>query len=248
MTKEIKYIDETINDKKMLQKEYESRNEFLPLEEKIFSVRILSKLMMEEREEKIKQIEKLNDILKPEKFVKYKKQLQEKEEILKILDIKDIEKAINRFKLELQKLFLICFETKIDKVENKQELIKLIYEFRYYSTLPFSYESIIIEEKALQEKLEYLTKKIIAKAHKYKVIQRFSKKEDIDYELLKKIFTAKSINLAEIEIKLTKEKDRLFVQVYDERSLEEKYEIKNIENIKNKDFEIRYNKKVKAFY
>ncbi len=248
LTRQIRKIDETIHDKKMLQEEYESRNRLLPLEEKIFSVRILSKLMIEERENKIQELEKLNDILKPEKFVKYKKDLQEKENILKILNVKDIQKAIDKFKLELQELFLTCFEIKMDKLESKQELVKLIYEFRYYSTLPYSYERTISEKEELQEKLEYLSKKLLAKAHKDKVIQKFSNREDVDYELLKKIFTSKSINLQEIAIKLTKEKEGLFVQEYDDKTLEEKYKMKKIENIKNKDFEIRYNKKVKAFY
>ena len=45
MEKEIKRIDETINNKELLQEEYEERNKNLPLEEKIFSLRILSKMM-----------------------------------------------------------------------------------------------------------------------------------------------------------------------------------------------------------
>ena len=56
LANEIKNIDETINDKKMLQKEYNIRNEKLPLEKKIFSIRILSKLMIEERERKIEEL------------------------------------------------------------------------------------------------------------------------------------------------------------------------------------------------
>ena len=54
LMQEIKQIDETINDKELLQKEYISRNEKLQLEKKIFSMRILSKIMEEEKEEKIK--------------------------------------------------------------------------------------------------------------------------------------------------------------------------------------------------
>ena len=53
ITEEIKRIDETINNKMLLQEEYKERNKDLPLEEKIFSLRILSKMMVEERENKI---------------------------------------------------------------------------------------------------------------------------------------------------------------------------------------------------
>ena len=78
LAKQIRKVDETLNSKTLLQEEYVTRNEILPLEEKIFSIRILKKLMIKEREEKIERLEKL--------------------------------------KLELQKLFLKCFEARIEKV------------------------------------------------------------------------------------------------------------------------------------
>ena len=78
LTNEIKKIDETINDKNMIQEEYNNRNEKLPLKEKIFSIRILSKIMTEEREEKIEELEKLNELLNPQKFVKHKQELEKR--------------------------------------------------------------------------------------------------------------------------------------------------------------------------
>ena len=71
--KEIKQIDETVNDKELLQKEYISRNEKLPLEKKIFSMRILSKIMEEEKDCKLKELTQLNLLLNPQNFVNYKK-------------------------------------------------------------------------------------------------------------------------------------------------------------------------------
>ena len=115
LTNKIKNIDETINDKKMLQEEYNIRNEKLPLEEKIFSIRILSKIMAEEREEKIEELEKLNELLNPQKFVKYKQELEKKEKKLKILESKNIQNDIEKLKLKLQKLFLQCIENQIEK-------------------------------------------------------------------------------------------------------------------------------------
>ena len=248
LTKQIRNIDETLNSKELIQQEYLSRNELLPLEEKIFSIRILKKLMIKEREEKIEKLEKLNELLKPKNFVNYKKQLEEKRKILKIIDIEDIQKEINKLKLELQKTFLKCFETKIDNCVNKQELTKIIYEFRYYSMLPYSEKNNVNDEKRLKEILTYLGTKTLQKAHKFKLIQKLSKREELDYELLKKVFNTRSINLESLEVKLLKEADGFFVQVFDENSLEEKYQITEIENITNRDFELRYNKKVKIFY
>lgn len=247
LANEIKNIDETINDKKMLQKEYNIRNEKLPLEKKIFSIRILSKLMIEERERKIEELENLNELLNPQKFVKYKKELKEKEKTLKILESIEVQKDIDKLKLNLQILFLRCLRNQIEKVRNKTRNYKKMYELRYYLMLPYNYEKMIYETEELSEELETTTKKILAKAHKLKVIERLSKNEDINYELLKNLFIVRSINLEEISVKVLKEKDKFFVQIFDENSLEEKYELKNSQNISKRNLEIRLNRKVKIF-
>lgn len=122
---EIKEIDETINDKARLQKEYEKRNKKLPLEQKIFSMRILSKIMTQEREQKVEELEKMNQLLNPQSFVKYKKELEEKEKYLKFLDTEDIQKDGNKLKQKLQKNFLRCLETKIEKARNQTRSNKI---------------------------------------------------------------------------------------------------------------------------
>ena len=124
----------------------------------------------------------------------------------------------------------------------------MIYEFRYYCLLPYDYEKIVNDTKELSKELENIGKSLLQKAHKMKVLERLSKNEDIDYELLKNIFNIRSINLEEISVKVTREKDKYFIQLFDDNSVEEKYELKNSENIRYKDLDIRLNKKVKIFY
>ncbi len=252
ITSEIKIIDETINNKHMLEEEYERRNETLPLEEKIFSLRILSKMMADEREKKLEKIEKLNRLLNPQKYVAYKKELEEKERYLSLIDKKDVDKNIEKLKLKIQKLFIKCFDKKIEKCASRQDMLKLIYEFRYYIMLPYDYENSIYEEKELQKELEEETKKVLEKAYKLKVIERFSKQEDVNYELLKVIFQNRNINIEDIEVKLIrekgKEKDNYYIQVFDGNGIGEKREMPNSENMNKKDLAIRFNKKVKAFY
>ena len=82
---EIKEIDNKINNKDLLEQEYIIRNEILPLNKKIFSMRVLSNIMIEEREKKYKKIEELNEIMKPTNFVKHYQELEEKKQIPKIL-------------------------------------------------------------------------------------------------------------------------------------------------------------------
>ena len=254
LTSEIKDIDEKINNKHLLEEEYEKRNEILPIEEKIFSMRCLSKMMSNEREAKLEKIEKLNGLLNPQKYVNYKKELQEKEKYLLLLDKKDINRKIDSLKLKIQKLFLECFDKKIEQCNSKQDMLKLIYEFRYYVMLPYDYEKNVYEEKELKKDIEEETKKVLEKAYKLKVIQKFSKQEDVNYELLKVIFQTRNINIEDIEVKLIKEKgeekgkENYYIQVFDGNGIGEKRKMPYSENMNKKDLAIRFNVKVKAFY
>lgn len=247
ITKEIKEIDETMNNKDMLQKEYEKRNETLPLQEKIFSKRILSKIMEDERDEKIKKIEDLNEVLSPKKFVKYKEKLEIQEEYLKLTEVTDIEKEIEENLIELQKKFLECYKIKIEKVETKNDLIKLIYIFRYYNLLPLNQEENINQIKEIEKEIEIVERELIKKGHELKIIDTFSKEEDIDYQILKSIFEVRVINLENLYIRISKEKDKYYIQLFDENAFEEKVEIKDMGKLNKKNLEKRINKKIKIF-
>ena len=88
-------------------------------------MRILSKMMTQEREQKVEELEKMNQLLNPQSFVKYKKELEEKEKYLKFLDTEDIQKDGNKLKQKLQKNFLRCLETKIEKARNQTRSNKI---------------------------------------------------------------------------------------------------------------------------
>ncbi len=245
LAKEIKNIDETINNKDKLQKEYEKRNENLPLKEKIFSIRILSKIMLEEREEKIKKLEELNNLLNPQKFLKYKKGLEKKEQYLKIMDTKDLQEETKKCVIDLQKVFLTCYQIKINKITTKQELTKLIYEFRYYCLLPFINEQLMYQVGDIEDDIQKVQTLLIDRAHEMKLIDSMSKDKNIDYQILKKIFYVKVINLEDLYIKLIKDKECFYVQLFDENIFEEKLEIEG--DINKKELLLRTNKKVKIF-
>ncbi len=247
LTKEIKRMDETLNNRDMLQKEYEKRNEFLPLQEKIFSVRILSQLMMQEREEKLKILENLNLLLNPQKFVIFKKELEEKEQYLKLLDIKELEDEIKKDLMQIQEIFLSCYQNKIEKIETKQECMDLIYEFRYYSLLPFDEKKQIYQLEELQRKREEVERKLIEKAYEWKLLHVFSKEREVNYQIIKNIFYVRVINLEDLYIKLIKEKDKNYIQLFDEEVFEEKILLEELEEINPKELTFKRNKKVKIF-
>ena len=149
--------------------------------------------------------------------------------------------------IKLQKIFLRCYKTIINKIESKSEILDYIYEFRYYCLLPFNEEKNINEVEDLEKEIKEVRKMLINKAQELKVIIPISKKEEIDDEILKNIFNIRAISLEEIYIKLIKEKDKYYIQFFDDDVFEEKLEIKEMGNINKKDLEIKFNKKIKIF-
>ena len=112
--------------------------------------------------------------------------------------------------------------------------------------MPFDYEKSIYQEKDLEKEVQELKKEIILKAHDLKLIDKVSKKEDLDYLIIQNIFTLRTISLEELYIKITKEKDKFYLQIFDENAYEEKIEL-NMQNITKKDLGIKLNKKIKLF-
>ncbi len=247
LTKEIKIIDATVNDKKLLEAEYIKRNEELPSKKKIFSVRVLSKRMKKERDEKLEELEKLNELLNPRKYISYKKEMEQKYEYLKLIEIDDFEKEINKMLIKLQKVFLKVYQLKIQKTNEKSEIVDCIYEFRYYTVLPYNEKINIGEVKEIQKELQETRRLLLDKAQELKVIIVTSKNKEIDNEILKNIFTIRILTLEDIYIKLIKEKDKVYIQLFDDDIFEEKVELKDFGNINKKDLEIKVNKKIKVF-
>lgn len=235
----IKDIDTIINNKELLQEEYTKRNEDLPLEKKIFSMRILAKLMDKEREDYLKDLDKLNTILNPQNFVKYKKELEEKNKYLSIFDIEDKEKELDKLKIQFQKVFLDMIKMNINKAETKQEIEKIIYDFRYYLLLPYDYKNNIQKVEKLQKQINQVIELIIDKAINFKVMEKVSNNKKTNYEILKNVFYIRIIKLEDAYLKITEEKDKYFLQIFDENIFEEKIEISKPEGL-----EIKKNKKI----
>ena len=59
-------------------------------------MRVLSDIMIREREELYQRIQNLNYNLNPKNFVKHKKDLEEQYQYLELLDVKDLEQEIRK--------------------------------------------------------------------------------------------------------------------------------------------------------
>lgn len=255
----IRQIDSILSNKDLLQKEYIKRNEDLPLNKKIFSMRVLSNIMEKERKEAYAKIEEINVVLNPKNFVEHKKELEYKNQYLEVVEvpIENLRKELSKYILEFQKVFLKCFESQIEKIETKQQAISLIYQYRYYLLLPVDYENDVLEKAMQMQKrtggkfgekaIRDVMLKLINKAVSLKAVLKFSDNEDYQYEIWKNILQVRVIKIEDLSLKLVKEKNRYFMQLFDEKVFEEKTEVFVGQEVNEKELNIKLNKRIKIF-
>lgn len=245
INKKITKIEKVLSSKISLEKEYTKINKDLPMDQKIFSIKILEKHLRAEKQDLLEQLEEKNELLNPKKFIEEKTKLEKTQELLQIIEVKDKNKEKAKILEEFQKLFLQCFLVFINTAETKEEIINLIYIFRYYNLLPFDEKIDIYENKALQKTLKKVKEQLLKKAIDYKVIIDISQELEEDTKLLQFIFQTKIISIEDIYITVSKEKDKYYVEFSEdtENSYEEKFEI---DTLKKEKLNIKLNKKIKV--
>lgn len=241
--KEIKSIDETINDRRLLIEEYKNRNLKAKPEERIFSVSDLVEIMEKERNKILEKIGELNKKIEPEKYIKQKEILENAEKALtEALEKQDEE--WDNLKIEFQRKFLRYLLTKLQKINTKKEILEFIYLFRYYLFIPVSQEESIKDIKELKEEFENIFYIVIKKACKLKLMVTAHEDHKMNSEILKSIFFVKVIDLEDIEIETQKEGNFLKIIICEKESIDnvQEIELEQEENLK-----LKYNKRVKIF-
>ena len=236
----IKALEKIIYNKNLLMKEYDKVNKDLPIEKKIFSIRVLKNNLKDEKLQIIKEIKELNELIHPNKFLERKKKIEIK---LKYFDFPE-DLSIKKMLVKLQKLIIECMILDVQKTTNKHELIEIMYKYRYYQLLPISQNKTVGEIKALDKLSTTLFEAMVKKAQDMNIIKKISKNDKEEFRIIKKILLLKIISFEDINIKLLNERNDFYLVVYDEDIEELKFKI---ENLNKKDFNIKFNKKIKLF-
>lgn len=239
ITKEIERIDKLLNNQELLRKEYDERNSKLQNKDKIFSVRQLSNKLEIERQEYVNEIKKCNNLLDPKGYVKRKDKTTEKLEFLNSLELESNSEQLQTV-CKICTLFLECFRIKIMKAAIKQDVIKHIYELRYFRFLKYDENTSLKDLAELNEAFEETIGVLYEKARALNAIEDVTKDEIVNYEIIRKIFDSKMIDLNNMVIETKVEDGRLFIEYYDTSILENKIEIHSNKTIK-------LNKKTKLF-
>lgn len=221
----IKDIEKTLGQESNLKVEYEKQD-------KIFNIKLLKKKLKDKKNQLLNEIEEDNYILNPKNYLAEKnKKINEKQELeSKFLDKEQKEKLL----IEFVKTFLECFRIKTKEAENQEEIIKLIYKFRYFMFLPFDLEKNIRNINEIKEEILETEKKIFEVAIQKKVIS------NMPFEIMNHVFETRIIILEELNYEIHKKKEKYYVQIFDENISEEKFEIIPTEKMK-------INKKTKIF-
>ncbi len=204
-------------------------------------------MLIEEKNDLIQRSEEIEEEIKTENYNKKLKILEEKLRYLRLTKLDDNQELTKELLLIMQKIFLQGMNGKINKANTKEEIIDLIYQFRYYCMLPFNYESLIYQVTELKEDIDSVGKYLIEKAIALKVITMFSSNEDLNFKILQNIYRTRIISLEELNIKIIKETEKFSIQLFDENIFDEKIEIISNNKVNKKDFSIKINKKIKLF-
>ena len=230
--KQLKDIEKILGQKTRLKAEYEKRNREAPIEKKIFNIKVLQKGLNDQKKKLLNEINEDNYMLNPTNYVQEKNKLEQKKNRLKISKITKEQKK--ELLINFVKDILQCLNLKIKSIEEQEEILKLIYQFRYFMCLPFDLENNVKDIKDLEKDIIKTEKNLVKKAIEKRVISK------VPFEIMRHLFETRIIMLEELYFKVENINDKCYVQIFDENVTEERFEIKSIGETKK-------NKKIKIF-
>ena len=239
IVEEIKKNDNIINNDKQLKEEFIARNELLDMNHRIFSLSDFAEIIEKEKTELMKKLNKCNQKMEPINFIKTKTEIEKKLTIIKELELQNNdEKTYENKVAELLKLVCEALEIQINKAEEKENIVKLIYKIRYYGLIYIS------ENKQVKDIVDInnIQKMIITKACKQKIVTIFSKNIKENYNILQNILQTDIIELEHIFLKFIQKNDKTVLEIYDEENLSRTIELSDI-----KELNVKLNKKIRVF-
>ena len=244
ITADIKRIDIILNNKEILTKEYEKRNNDLPLEEKIFSKRVLKEILQEERKQEIEKLQEYTQKMKSENFLNMKAELEYEDKYLFYIDKTMIKKETFEQVINFQNFIFKAFKNKLENATNREEIIKMLYEIRYFNLIPIDTTKTLSDIGKIKKELREIRRIALEKAIEFKILNEIATNQDLSYKILDNIFFLNIIKLEDIKLKFSKDKEeKYYIQFYDDNTEDKRFEI----NVKIEDLKIKLNKKIKLF-
>lgn len=231
--KQLKDIENTLGQKARLIAEYEKRNREVSVEKNIFNINVLKRELNEKKIKLLNEISEYNYLLNPMNYMNEKTKLEGERNRL---DVKKVTiKQREELLISFINSFLQCFNSKIRECVVQEEILRLIYQLRYFICLPFNEEKDIKNVKVLEKNIEKTERLLVKKAIEQKIIT------NVPFEVMKHVFETRIIILEELYYKIIKVNEEYYVQIFDENVSEEEFKINPIEG------KMKLNKKTKIF-
>lgn len=237
--REIKKLDKIINSGELLQKEFDKRNKKLSEYKKIFSTENLKGTLKKERKKALNEINEANKLLDAKFYVKRKKELEESVKMLK--EINKV-KYKEKYKIDIQKLFIKCLDERVDKIElpsDKKEGIELFRTLRYYNFILFDDNRFIKDMDELKDELQKIKWKMVSKLYEIKALNPITKDTATDIGIVKPIFDTRIMDLGNTNVYAEQKGDEIIVEVYDGNILELEFAIENLNGVNFKKRKIK---------
>lgn len=241
--KEIKQIDEKLNNNKLLRESFIEENKTLDEDKRIFSLSEYSEILQEKREKLLSELENFSQLMKPMNFVKKKTEISDKYNLLNEINFDiSIDEEIFRLLIDTQKEFLDLFSKKIANAQSKKEIVEFIYLFRYYKLIYINNEKQIKDITELLGKIRKVEKQLITKACKLKAMNILCQDIEKNYELVSKILSYNIIDLEDVNLELKKHDKKVTLAIYEDETIED-----TIICDENIELNVKFNKKIKLF-
>lgn len=241
--KDIKEIDEQLNNNKLLREGFIEGNKKLNKEDQIFSLSEYAEKLQVKREELLKHLDEYSKLMKPMNFVKKKAEISKKYNLLNGINFNSkIDKETYRLTVDLQKNFLKLLNEKFKNIQAKKEIIENIYLFRYYKLIYINNEKQIKDLEELKEQIRKTEKHLITKACKLKAMNILCQDIEKNYELVSKILSYNIIELEDVSLEFKKHDKNIILTIYDDDTIED-----SIIYDGNEELNVKFNKKMKLF-
>ena len=201
---EIRKIDNVLNNPQVLRNQYFAYNSNKPDNQKIFSISHYAEMLQQQRAKLMSDINEINERQNPTEFLRIRDNLQ--------YEIKFYEEKTDITKF--QKVFLRDFETKIDNLQDKREIVNAIYEVRYLKYLP-----------NCKMKMNSIEEKLLKKALDYEVLVPVADNNIFDIRILKGIFNSQAICIEKLGIRISANENKLIVELFDGDVMDNRYEV-----------------------
>lgn len=168
---------------------------------------------------------------------------EDKQKIEEKYELKKDTKLNVLTKLQLEFIKYLC--ELVNKIEETEDIIRIIYQLRYYRELNIANNLKIKDIEKIEKALNVIYKLVITKACKNDNLKIINLDINMNYKIIKQILDTKIINLDEIQIKLKFNSSKLIINVYEKDILEKEILIED--DIKKNDLVLKLNKKYKLF-